>query len=156
MKIPGFQKPDVPAPPSVRATGTQVEDDLDEEESSVEAYDGSDNDSDITNRSNFVTVDDLINHPDQPVAVFLPAGRVTVDPNTEDGIPRRSVLTRPRAPFTQNEIERRMPPGTRLYLRRMSKVVPQELQDAFDTLGEQVSLSLISELTEFLLSPKQP
>lgn len=138
-----FQKPDVPVPIPSRTVHTQVDDDLDDgEESSVEAYDGSDGESDITNRSTFVTVDDLINHPDQPVAVFLPAGKVTVAPVDMDGAPKRSVLTRPRAPLTQNEIQRRMPPGTRFYLRKMSKV-PQELQDAFDTLGEAHFMPLV-------------
>ena len=105
-----------------------------DEGSTVDAFDGSDSDSDVTDNSIFVTVDDDIRHPDQPVAIYLPSGRADIASEDDDGAPKRSILTRPRAPLTKNELQRRMPPGSRFYLHRMADE-PEELNEAFRTLG---------------------
>jgi hypothetical protein len=102
-------------------------------------------------------VDEEIGDPDMAVAVFVPnprtrvtfANEVTVHTQEEthaealaddeadnaDGAPSAGNWKRRRVPFEREEIEMRMPPGTRFYLRNPGHE-DDILRDLFAQLGE--------------------
>lgn len=99
-------------------------------------------------------VDEEIGDPDMAVAIFVPnprtrvtfADEVTVHTSEDtrveslagteetNGAPAAGAWKRRRVPFEREEIEMRMPPGTRFYLRNPAHE-DEFLQDLFAKLG---------------------
>jgi hypothetical protein len=118
-------------------------------------------------------VDEEIGDPDMAVAIFEPNARTRVtfadevtvhtsedtrveslaDTEETDGAPAAGAWKKRRVPFEREEIEMRMPPGTRFYLRNPAHE-DEFLQDLFAKLGESflIFISLVKS-PSFLLRP---